>query len=131
MFDFSDYSRDSKFFDLANKKVSSKMKGEFIGKIISESVGLKSKMYSLVYVDGKENKIAKGVNQSVVRIKRHKEFVDVLFGRKLMRHKMKRIQSKLHRTGTYVVVRFPYLVLMIKDTYWMIALIVCLIFIKT
>ena len=131
MFDFSHYSRDSKFFDLANKKVISKMKDEFIGKIISESVGLKSKMYSLVYVDGKENKIAKGVNQSVVRGIRHKEFVDVLFGRKLMRHRMKRIQSKLHRTGTDVVVRFPYLVLMIKDTYWMIALIVCIIFIET
>ena len=31
---------------------------------------------------------------------RHKEFVDVLLIRKMIRHKMKRIQSKLHRIGT-------------------------------
>ena len=34
---------------------------------------------------------------------RHTEFVDVLFNKKVIRHSMKRIQSKLHRTGTYDV----------------------------
>ena len=33
---------------------------------------------------------------------RHKEFVDVLFNEKVIRHNMKRIPSKLHRIGTYV-----------------------------
>ena len=42
LFDFSDYLRDSKFFDLANKKVIGKMKDEFRRKIISEYVVLKS-----------------------------------------------------------------------------------------
>ena len=37
------------------KKVIGKMKNEFRGKIICEFVGLKSKMYSLVDVDGEEN----------------------------------------------------------------------------
>ena len=32
LFDFGDYPQDSKFFDLANKKVIGKMKGEFKGK---------------------------------------------------------------------------------------------------
>ena len=32
LFDFSDYPLDSKFFDLANKKVFGKMKDEFKGK---------------------------------------------------------------------------------------------------
>ena len=45
LFDFSDYSLNSKIFDLVNKKVIGKMKDEFKGKIISELVGLKSKMY--------------------------------------------------------------------------------------
>ena len=45
LFDFSDYPLNSKFFDLANKKVISKMKDEFKGRIINEFVGLKSKMY--------------------------------------------------------------------------------------
>ena len=44
--DFSDYPLDSKFFGLVNKNVIGKMKDEFKEKIISEFVGLKSKMYS-------------------------------------------------------------------------------------
>ena len=39
LFDFSDYSKDSKFFDPVNKKVVGKIKDEFKGKIISEFVG--------------------------------------------------------------------------------------------
>ena len=103
LIDFRDYPQDSKFFDLLNKKVIGKMKDEFKRKTISKFIGLKSKMYSLIAIDGEENKKAKEVNKSIVRSIRHKEFVDVLFGRKLMRHRMKRIQSKLHRIGTYDV----------------------------
>ena len=47
LFDFSNYSKDSKFFDKTNKKVIGKMKDEFGGVIVSEFVGLKSKMYSI------------------------------------------------------------------------------------
>ena len=62
LFDFSDYPKDSKFFDLVNKKDIGKMKDKFKRKI-SEFVGLKSKMYSLIDVDNEENKKAKGVNK--------------------------------------------------------------------
>ena len=47
LFDFSNYSKDSKFFDNANKKVIGKMKDEFGGVIIDEFIGLKPKMYSI------------------------------------------------------------------------------------
>ena len=47
LFDFSNYSKDSKFFDNTNKKVIGKMKDEYGGVIIDEFVGLKSKMYSI------------------------------------------------------------------------------------
>ena len=47
LFDFSNYSKDSKFFDDTNKNVIGKMKDEFGGVIIDEFVGLKSKMYSM------------------------------------------------------------------------------------
>ena len=50
LFDFSDYSKESKFYDDSNKKAIGKMKDEMSGKVISEFVGLKSKMYSLVTV---------------------------------------------------------------------------------
>ena len=59
LFDFSDYPRDSRFFDLVNKKVIDKMKDEFKVEIINEFIGLKSEMCSLVSVDGKENKKSK------------------------------------------------------------------------
>ena len=47
LFDFSNYPKDSKFFDETNKKVIGKMKDEFGGVIVIEFVGLKSKMYSM------------------------------------------------------------------------------------
>ena len=45
--------------DLANKKVIGKMKDVSEGKIIDEFVGLKSKMYSIKNIDGKESNTAK------------------------------------------------------------------------
>ena len=56
-------------------------------------------MYSLISIDNKEVTKAKGVNKKI----RHKEFVDVLFNRTVIRHNMKRIQSRLHRIQTYNV----------------------------
>ena len=47
LFDFSNCSKDSKFFNETNKKVIGKMKDEFGGVIIIEFVGLKSQMYSI------------------------------------------------------------------------------------
>ena len=99
LFDFSDYLKNSKFYDVTNKKVIGKMKDELSGKVISEFIGLKSKMYSLISVDNEEKIRAKGVNKRL----KHSEFVDALFNKKVIRHNMKRIQSKLHRLGTYDV----------------------------
>ena len=45
LFDFSNYPKDSKFFNEANKKVIGKMKDEFSGVIVDEFAGLKSKVY--------------------------------------------------------------------------------------
>ena len=56
------------------KKVIGKMKDEFGGVTIIEFVWLKPKI-----------------------------FKDVLFNKKIIRHKMKRIQSKKHRLGTYKI----------------------------
>ena len=53
LFDFSDYPQDSKIFDPVDKKVIGKMEDEFKVEIITEFVGLKSKICSLVFVDGK------------------------------------------------------------------------------
>ena len=99
LFDFSNYSKDSKFFNETNKKVIDKMKDEFGGVIITEFVGLKSKMYSIKKIDGKEHNTAKGVSIAT----EFNKFKDVLFNKKIVRHKMKRIQSKKHKLGTYEI----------------------------
>ena len=99
---FSNYSKDSKFFDETNKTVIGKMKDEFGGVIVVEFVGLKSKMYSMKKIDGKECNTAKGVS---IATDFHK-FKDVLFNEKIVRHKMKRIQSKKHKLGTYEMFMF-------------------------
>ena len=101
LFDFSDYPQDSEFLNPVNKKVS-KIKDEIKGKIINESVGLKLQMYSLINIDVEENKKEKGDDKNIVKNTRHKEYADVLFNKKI-RDKMKRIQIKLHRIGTYDV----------------------------
>ena len=103
LFDLSDYSLHSKFFDPVHKIVIGKMKNEFKGKIICEFAGLKSKMYSLIIADNEEVTIAKGINKKI----RRKEFINVLFNKKVMRHNMKIIQNKLHRIGTYDICRLP------------------------
>ena len=104
LFDFRDYPHNLKFFIPASTNVIGKIK--FKGKIIIEFIGLKSKMYSLIAVDGKEVKKEKGVNKNVVKNIRHKEFVNALFNKKIMKHKMKRIQSKLHRLNVWCLQNF-------------------------
>ena len=47
MLDFSNYPKESTFFDETNKKVIGKMKDEFGGLVVIEFVGLKSKMHSM------------------------------------------------------------------------------------
>ena len=100
LFDFSEYAVDSNYHDITNKKVLGKMKDEFKGQIISKSIGLKGKIYSLIIADYEE--VNKGANKKI----KHKEFVDVLFHKKFVRHNMERIQSKLYELGTYDIYKF-------------------------
>ena len=77
---FSNYSKDSKFFYDTNKRVFGKMKDEYGGVIIDEFIGLKSKMYSIKKIDGSESSTAKGVNIAT----EFNEFKDVLFNKKIL-----------------------------------------------
>ena len=97
LFDFSGYSKDSVYYDHMNKKVLGKMKDEFNGVKIDEFVGLKFQIYLWIAENDLEVNKAKGVNL----ILKHREYVDVLSNKKVVRHKVTRIQSGLHRIGTY------------------------------
>ena len=66
------------------------MKDEKEGKINDEFVGLKSKMYSIKNIDGKESNTVKRVNFAT----EFNEFKDTLLNKKVLRNKMRRIQGK-------------------------------------
>ena len=78
LFDFSNYSKDSIFYDESNKKVIGIMKDEYGGVIIIEFIGLKSKMYSIRKINGSESSTVKGGNIAT----EFNEFKDVLFNKK-------------------------------------------------
>ena len=50
-------------------------------------------------IDGKESDKAKGVNIAT----EFNKFKDTLFNKKIIRHKMRRTQSKRHKMGTYEI----------------------------
>ena len=75
------------------------MKDEYGGVIRDEFIGLKSKMYSIKKIDRSESSTAKGVN---IATKFH-EFKDVLFVKKIIKYKMKRIHAKKHKLGTFEI----------------------------
>ena len=93
MFDFSNYSTKSKYYDDSNKLVIGKMKDKSGGVVIEEFVGLKPKMYSFL-VDNNEPKKAKGVNKNVVATIGHNEYNDVLLKNKCLRDSVNRIEGK-------------------------------------
>ena len=66
MFDFSNYSAKSKYYDDSNKVVVGKMKDETTGVAIKEFIRLKPKMNSFLVDDSSENKKAKEVNKKFV-----------------------------------------------------------------
>ena len=75
------------------------MKDEYSGVIIDQFIGLKSKMYSIRKINGSETSTAKGVNIAT----EFNEFKDVVSNKKIIIHKMKSIQVKKHKIGTYEI----------------------------
>ena len=75
------------------------MKDEFNGVIVTEFVGLKSKSHSIKKLVGKECNTAKDVSIAT----EFEGFKDVLVNEKIIRHNMKRIQSKKHKLRTYEI----------------------------
>ena len=56
-------------------------------------------MHSMKNIDGKESNKRKGINIAT----EFNKFKDNLFNKNVVRHKMKRIQSKKHKIGTYEI----------------------------
>ena len=97
LFDFSNISKDSKFYDNQNEMAVGRMKDEYKGIPINKFVVLKSKMHCMLSDDNKESNTAKIVNISIEL----EEYEETLLNKKIIRHKMKKIQSKNHKICTY------------------------------
>ena len=77
MFDFSNFLKDSKFYDSQNGMVVGKMKYQYKGIPINKFVVLKSKMHSMFSDNGKKSNTAKGINTAT----EFNEFKNTLFNK--------------------------------------------------
>ena len=104
LFDNSDYPESSPYFYKKNKKVIGKFKDEAAGIIISEFVGLRSKMYSYIKENQKEERTAKGIKKNIIKNNiKHRDYKETLFNKKQMHHKMKTIRSQNHQLRSYEI----------------------------
>ena len=97
LFDLSNQPRDSKYFCNDNKKVPGKMKDQYAGIPIHEYIEIKSKMYSIRNVYNHEESVYKGHNSDI----KYDEFKDTHSNKKVIRHNMRGIKSKHHKTYIY------------------------------
>ena len=94
-FDFSNYPPDHFLYNTENKMVTLKFKEEMRGSAIKEFVGLKAKMYSIVYED-KQKMSAKGVCRYAQSSLNHEVYRNVLMTGSLMRSTNIRIGAQKH-----------------------------------
>ena len=84
-----------------NKKVLGMFKDEVAGKIITEFVGLRAKLYSFKMEDGKENKRCKGVKKQVVKKSiTHEDYKTCLLTGKEILRKQNILRSYDHEVYT-------------------------------
>ena len=81
VFDLSNCSSESKYYDDLNKLVVGKMKYETNGVPINEFVRLKPKIYSFLADDSSEHENAKDMNKNIVATIIHGDYKDVLFNK--------------------------------------------------
>lgn len=97
-FDTSDYGENNQFgIPLANKKKLGLMKDENNGKIVTEFVGLRAKMYSYkIQNTNHEVKKAKGVTSSALTKLSFADYYNCLFNKQIFRGEQNLIRSRKH-----------------------------------
>ena len=94
-YDTSNYSPDHPLFSNTNKKVIGKFKDELGGRLMTEFIGLRPKMYS--YVGEESGKRAKGVKKSVLQNSiTHEDYKTCLFEKKAYTCDMLGLRSRAH-----------------------------------
>ena len=94
-YDTSNYSPGHPLFSTANKKVIGKFKDELGGRLMTEFIGLRPKMYSFVGEDS--GKRAKGVKKSVLqKTITHEDYRSCLFEKEVFHRDMPGLRSYNH-----------------------------------
>ncbi len=102
IYDTSNYDPEHPLYNTVNKKVVGKFKDELGGKIMTEFVGLRPKMYS--YCGEESGKRAKGVRKSVLKNTiTHDDFRNCLLEQKVYSRKMPGLRSYKHKIHGEVV----------------------------
>ena len=104
-YDCSEYPKDHILYNTENQAVVGKFKDEEKGEIITEFVGLRSKLYSLKVQDKKEEKkVAKGVKMCVIKKGlKFKDYKNTLDYEDQTERKMNFIKSTKHNVNTIQV----------------------------
>ena len=94
-YDTSNYPADHPLFSTANKKIIGKFKDELGGKVMTEFIGIRPKMYS--YVGEESGKRAKGVKKSVLcKTISHDDYRTCLLEKKVYARDMPGLRSRAH-----------------------------------
>ena len=96
LLDLSDYPSDHVLYEPSNKKVPLTMTDELNGQVLEECVLLRSKMFSIKYVDGVKQS-AKGVQRSVKKSLHDDKYRSCLFEKTSRRAPMMRIHAENHQ----------------------------------
>lgn len=97
-FDTSDYDINNKYnIPLINKKIPGKMKDENNGKIFTEFIGLRSKMYYQTTDEDKNKKVCKGIKNNIIdKTINRDHYYNCLTKNEIYRRKMNNIASYEH-----------------------------------
>ena len=114
-FDLSNFPKGSKYFCNDNKKVPGKMKDEYARKIIYEGEFLKSKIYSLKPVVGGEKSTLKVHNSLLI----YEEYEYTRFNKEVIRNNMRGFKSKNTKYFLMKVIKYSYVILIIKDIFFL------------
>ena len=100
LFDFSGYDRKHPNFSDANKKVVGRFKDELNGHIMTEFVGLRSKMYAFTTSLGEVKKTAKGIKRNVIKNElTFQDYKDQIFNPDVYKHRVYNENTSIRSFG--------------------------------
>ncbi|XP_064644737.1 uncharacterized protein LOC135498413 [Lineus longissimus] len=101
LYDLSNFPKDHPLYDETNKKVIGKFKDEEAGKVISEFIALRAKLYSYITDKDEEVKKCKGVKKQVVKNEvTFEDYKSVLLSKIPIEKRMNVFRSRNHQLYT-------------------------------